>query len=50
MCVCVYVKTKNILVRNNGKKERGQLVLTYICMCADMCEFWMYKSLNQAHC
>ena len=52
MCVCV--KTGIFLVRNNREKERGQLVFTYMCMCAGMCEFCMYKSLNllviQAHC
>ena len=36
--VCFYVKSKIFLVKN--KRERGQLVLTYMRMCAGMCEFW----------
>ena len=38
--VCVYVKTRIYLVKNNREKERGQLVLTYMYMCVGMCEFW----------
>ena len=32
--VCLYVKTRIFLVKNNSEKERGQLVLTYMCICA----------------
>ena len=35
--VCLYVKPSIFLSRI---KERGQLVLTYMYMCAGMCEFW----------
>ena len=35
--VCSYVKARVFLSRI---KERGQLVLTYMCMRAGMREFW----------
>ena len=38
--VCLYVKARIFLVKNNSDKEGDQLVLTYMCMCAGMCEFW----------
>ena len=53
--MCVYVKTRIYLVRNNREKERGQLVLTYMWVCVRVCvSSDMYKSLNllviQTHC
>ena len=53
--VCVYVKTRIFLVRNNREKVRGQLVLTITCVCVQVCvSSGMYKSLNllviSAHC
>ena len=38
--VCLYVKARVFLVKNNSEKERGQLLLTYMYMYAGMCEFW----------
>ena len=38
--VCLHVKARIFLVKDNSEKERDQLVLTYMCMCAGMCEFW----------
>ena len=38
--VCLYVKVRIFLVKDNWEKARDQLVLTYMCMCASMCEFW----------
>ena len=43
---CIYVKISVFLVKNNGERERerererAQLVLTYMCTFAGMCEFW----------
>ena len=34
VCVCVCVKTRIFLVKNNKEKERGQLIFTYLCICA----------------
>ena len=52
MCVCV--KTRIFLGKNNREKERGQLVLSYM-FCVQVCaSSVMSKSLNllviQAHC
>ena len=48
--VCMYVKTRISLVRNNSEKERGQLVLTCLRVYVSS---GMYKPLNlfviQAH-
>ena len=42
----MYVKTRIFLVKNNSEKERGQLVHTYICICAVYASSGMSKSLN----
>ena len=34
-CVCACMS-----IRNNREKEKGQLVLTHICMCVGMCKAW----------
>ena len=46
MCVCVNFNTRIFLVTNNREKERGQLVLTYMYMCAVCVNSGMSQSLN----
>ena len=53
VCVCM-LEQDYFLVKNNSEKERGQLVLTYMCICAECVSSGMSKSLNllviRAHC
>ena len=44
--VHLYVKARIFLVKNNSEKERGQLVLTYMCMRVVCVSSGMSKSLN----
>ena len=53
VCVCVYVEKRIFLVKDNSEKEKGQLVLAYIWMCAVCLSSGVSNSLNllviQAH-
>ena len=43
--VCLYDKTRIFFGKNNSEKEKGQLVLTYMCMYAVCMTSGMPKSL-----